>query len=622
MKYKIKEGNYKEFGAVWNAGNVIFTFRAKKSDRCAILLYKKGTKETAERIEIPQSYSIGEVCSVCVLGLNRKLYDYNYEINGKVVTDSYAKRIIGREKWYDLSRKQEKDVLRSGFETVSFPWKEDKHPEIPKSDMLIYKLHVRGFSMDTNGVNRGTFLALQKKIPYFKELGITSLELMPVYEFEEIMYPKEVELPEYIKKKTFRRKKSLIDTKKEEPKVNFWGYGRGSYFAPKASYAFSDNPSYELKKLIYTLHENGIECIMEMFFPKEVPVGEIIDALHYWVLSYHVDGFHLQGEEIPVDAILEDPLLKETKLFYAWFEEERVAKEEDKNHLFFCNDEFIYPIRHMLCGKEANLYELANQMRKQQKNAGYVNYICDNNGFSLADLFAYSEKHNEANGEQNKDGMNWNYSLNCGVEGETRRRDVLNLRKKLQKNALSVLYLAQGIPLLFSGDEFGNSQNGNNNAYCQDNPIGWVNWNRKASARELLFFVKKLITFRKEHPILTLEEPMQMYDYKNVGVPDLSYHGEEAWLQGFSSASQAVGILYAGKYAKKADGSFDDNIFLALNFHTTKKRLAFPKQEGKKKWYRIMDTARGKEAFLPEAIHENKKEAAIEPQSVVIFIGK
>lgn len=622
MKYKIKEGNYKEFGAVWNAGNVIFTFRAKKSDRCAILLYKKGTKGTAERIEIPQSYSIGEVCSVCVLGLNRKLYDYNYEINGKVVTDSYAKRIIGREKWYDLSRKQEKDVLRSGFETVSFPWKEDKHPEIPKSDMLIYKLHVRGFSMDTNGVNRGTFLALQKKIPYFKELGITSLELMPVYEFEEIMYPKEVELPEYIKKKTFRRKKSLIDTKKEEPKVNFWGYGRGSYFAPKASYAFSDNPSYELKKLIYTLHENGIECIMEMFFPKEVPVGEIIDALHYWVLSYHVDGFHLQGEEIPVNAILEDPLLKKTKLFYAWFEEERVAKEEDKNHLFFCNDEFIYPIRHMLCGKDANLYELANQMRKQQKNAGYVNYICDNNGFSLADLFAYSEKHNEANGEQNKDGMNWNYSLNCGVEGETRRRDVLNLRKKLEKNALSVLYLAQGIPLLFSGDEFGNSQNGNNNAYCQDNPIGWVNWNRKASARELLFFVKKLITFRKEHPILTLEEPMQMYDYKNVGVPDLSYHGEEAWLQGFSSASQAVGILYAGKYAKKADGTFDDNIFLALNFHTTKKRLAFPKQEGKKKWYRIMDTARGKEAFLPEAIHENKKEAAIEPQSVVIFIGK
>lgn len=622
MKYRIKEGNYKEFGAVKDAKNVIFTFRVKPVAECALLLYEKGTKEISERIEIPQSYRMGAVCSVCVCGLDIKRYDYNYEIDGSVVVDPYAKRIAGREVWYDLSRKKEQYSVRSGFDTTTFSWKEDKLPKIPKSDMLLYKLHVRGFSMEAKGQNRGTFLALQRKIPYFKELGITSLELMPVYEFEEIEFPKEPKLPEYMKNRKIKEKKVSDSIEAKTPKVNFWGYGRGNYFAPKASYAASGKASYELKKLIYTMHKNGIECILEMFFPKEVPQKEILDALHYWVLLYHVDGFHLQGEDLPVDAIAEDALLKETKILYAWFKEEVIAKEETKNHLFFCNDEFLYPIRRMLSGREANLYEMANQMRKQQKKAGYVNYICDNNGFSLSDLFAYSEKHNEANGENNKDGSDWNYSQNCGVEGETRKRHILKLRRKLEKNALSVLYLSQGIPLLFSGDEFGNSQEGNNNAYCQDNKIGWVNWGKKQSGKELFQFVKELIAFRKKHPVLSLEEPMQMCDYKNVGLPDLSYHGKEAWLQGFSSASQAVGLLYAGKYAQRTDGTTDDNIFIALNFHLTEKQLAFPKQEKKQKWYRIMDTANEKESFFKKPLEEKGKEACLQPQSIAIFVGK
>lgn len=623
MKYEIKEGNYKEFGAVKDVKNVIFTFRVKQAETCALLLYKKGTEEITERIEIPQSYRVGEVCSVCVSGLDVRHYDYNYEIDGEIRQDPYARKIVGREKWYDLSRKNPNETLRCGFDVAAFSWKGDKLPKISKAHMLIYKLHVRGFTMETKGANRGTFAALQRKIPYLKELGITSLELMPVYEFEEMIYPKEEKLPEYLKnKKTV--KKGTLHGKEAEPKarVNFWGYGIGNYFAPKASYAFSDKPSYELKKLIYTMHENGLECILEMFFPKEVPSEEIIDVLHYWVLEYHVDGFHLQGEELPVDVIVKDALLKDTKILYAWFKEEIVVEEENKNHLFFCNDEFIYPVRRMLCGREANLYELANQMRKQQKNAGYVNYICDNNGFSLADLFSYSEKHNIANGENNKDGTDWNYSLNCGAEGRTRKGHILKLRKKLEKNALSVLYLSQGIPLLYSGDEFENSQEGNNNAYCQDNPVGWVNWRKKESGRELLEFVKKLIAFRKKHPVLSAANPMQMCDYKNVGLPDLSYHGKEAWLWGFSSASQAVGLLYAGKYALRADGTFDDNIFIAMNFHVTGKQLAFPKQERKQKWYRIMDTSVEKNSFLTEEIEEKGKEANLTPQSIAIFIGK
>ena len=303
------------------------------------------------------------------------------------MTDPYARRIVGREHWCDKAR-QGKNVLRGGFDFSVFHWKEQR-PKVKKEDMFLYKLHVRGFTMDTSAANRGTFAALQKKIPYLRDLGVTSVELMPVYEFEEIEQKTKDKLPDYV---TWKKK---AKEKKAETRVNFRGYTRGNYFAPKASFAASDHAAVELKRLIQALHNQGMECILEMFFPAGVPAAEIIDALHYWVLEYHVDGFHLQGENLPVQVIAEDLLLHATKIFYVWFEEAVVAKEDADSHLYFYNDEFEYPIRRMLCGRDASLYEFVNQMRKQQERASYVNYICDNNGFTLADLFSYSEKHNE-----------------------------------------------------------------------------------------------------------------------------------------------------------------------------------------------------------------------------------
>lgn len=616
MNYAIREGDYAVMGVAKQGKNLVFTFAAERDKKCALLLYEKKAEGRLLRIEIPQAYCVGSLRSVCILNLDYREYDYNYEIDGQVLLDPYARKIVGREVWYDPARLEKSDEVRSGFDFLPFHWKEEKRPKIENQDMILYKLHVRGFTMDTTAKNKGTFAALQKKIPYLKELGVTSVELMPIYEFEEISRDEKGELPSYVKEKKKQQKKET------DAKVNFWGYARGSYFAPKVSYAASGKASFELKKLIQAFHNNGMECIMEMFFPKEVNANEVIDALHYWVLQYHVDGFHLQGENIPISVITQDLLLRQTKLFYHWFDGATVTRDGEKNHLYFYNDEFIYPIRRMLCGRDASLYEFANQMRKQQANASYVNYICDNNGFTLADLFAYSEKHNEENGEKNIDGSDWSYSFNCGAEGPTKKKYILDMRKRLTKNAIVALCFSQGIPLIFSGDEFGNSQNGNNNAYCQDNEIGWVNWKKRDANRELYTFTKAVIRFRKEHPVIHLPEPMQMCDYNGSGFPDLSYHGEDAWLAGFEASRQAVGLLYGGSYAQRADGTKDDNVYVAFNFHLTGKRLALPAQEKGNSWYRVIDTAKSGAAALEISREKEKKQVLIGPQSIVVFVGK
>lgn len=616
MDYAIREGDYAVMGVAKQGKNLVFTFAAERDKKCAVLLYEKKAEGRPLRIEIPQEYCVGSLRSVCVLNLDYREYDYNYEIDGRVLLDPYARKIVGREVWYDPKRIEKSEMVRSGFDFSLFHWKEEKRPKIKNQDMILYKLHVRGFTMDTAAKNKGTFAALQKKIPYLKELGVTSVELMPVYEFEEIYRDKKEVLPAYVKEKKKSKKNET------SAKVNFWGYARGSYFAPKASFAASEKASFELKKLIQALHNNGMECIMEMFFPKEVNANEVIDALHYWVLQYHVDGFHLQGENVPISVITQDLLLRQTKLFYLWFDEATVARDGERDHLYFYNDEFMYPIRRMLCGRDASLYEFTNQMRKQQANASYINYICDNNGFTLADLFSYSEKHNEENGEKNTDGSDWSYSFNCGAEGSTKKKYILDMRRRLAKNAIVALCFSQGIPLIFSGDEFGNSQNGNNNAYCQDNEIGWVNWKKKDSNRELYNFTKAIIRFRKEHPVIHLPEPMQMCDYNGSGFPDLSYHGEDAWLAGFESSRQAVGLLYGGSYALREDGTEDDNVYVAFNFHLTGKRLALPAQKKEKNWYRVIDTSKNGAAALEVSREKEKKQVLIGPQSIVVFVGK
>lgn len=271
------------------------------------------------------------------------------------------------------------------------------------------------------------------------------------------------------------------------------------------------------------------------------------------------------------------------------------------------------------------MVELLNQLRRQNAVFGFVNYVANNNGFTMADLFCYGKKHNDSNGEANRDGIEWNYSCNCGAEGATRKKNILEYRKKLMRNAMALVMLGQGVPLFMAGDEFGNSQQGNNNCYCQDNRAGWVNWKELKRHQAFSGFVQDLIRFRKAHPVISSGRPMQLADYASKGCPDLSYHGENAWTMAPNEYQQAVGLLYCGAYAKKEDGTEDDYIYAGLNFYIGTQYLALPKLPGKKKWYMVVNTADKDTPFYKETEEMEigrQTQIALLPQSVVILVGR
>lgn len=655
MKITIKEGNYKKFGVSEEAGGYIFTFAGEKEEECFIRIYDKHN-QLIERILVPKTYCMGSVRSVFVGGIKEKELRYNYEINGEIITDTYADKIIGREVFNNSNRASLDFAVYCGKEKMDFDWEEDDSPEISKKDMVMYKLHVRGFSMDggAKGKKKGTFAAISDKVEYFKELGVTTLELMPIYEFEELLIEEKPGIPEYIKvqaskvkeqkeKETVKKPsevqvkpeavESEIETIIEEKTfeeggkvvtgLNYWGYGEGNYFAVKSSYASVAPAAVELKSLIKKLHQKGLECVMEMSFLRGMNQNVIMDILRFWVREYHVDGFHLLGESVPVKAVCQDMFLSRTKLFVDGYSDEIYQMEKIYHNCYVYNDQYLYPARKLLNHQGGSLEDFANQQKKQHAKVGFVNYIANNNGFTLMDVFSYQEKHNEANGENNADGNNWNFSANYGVEGKSGKRYIVEMRKKQVLNAFAMLFFAQGVPLIMAGDEMCNTQNGNNNAYCQDNKIGWLNWKKDEKNSWLTQYVKKLIAFRKAHPVLTLDEPVHMNDYGRKGYPDVSYHGESAWLPGFYYQKAAYGTMYCGDYAKKADGSKDDFVYVGYNFHSGMTHLALPKLPDKKMWHLVMDTSEGENAFLKEEVCiENQQLMAVKAQSVVVLVGK
>lgn len=620
MDWNVKKGDFSRMGVVKGKNWINFCIECRKESECKILLYPREDKKKSFEIAVPAEFTEGNLRAVRVMELDLSEYDYNFLIDSKVTMDFYATRIAGRETWADETRFfPDREQLRCRYTENNFSWRGERRVEIPRKDMVLYKLHVRGFTMGlpegTEG--RGTFRGLIGKLPYLKSLGVTSVELMPVYEFEELLAGEEKELLNYAKWKP--KKGDLIQKpKKRLPlRTNFWGYGEGMYFAPKASYAAGDDPETELKECILQLHRRGMECILEMDFPEHVPWNRIHSVLRYWVREYHVDGFHLQGGRIPLRLLLEDPYLGRTKLFYRGFSEEDVSKEEELYPRFFVDtDEFLYPARKLLNDGGGNIWELANQMKKQNRRIGYVNYIADNNGFTLADLFSYEYKHNGENGENNADGPDWNFSSNCGVEGGTTSRNVQRIRERKIRNAAAMLFFAQGVPMLMAGDEDGNSQQGNNNAYCQDNAVGWKDWKQTKTAKETRRYMKKLISFRKEHGILRKETPMELSDSLSCGYPDLSYHEENAWISSQYLNRRAVGMMYCGKYAGETE-----DVYIGFNFSEFQKKLALPRQKGKRKWYLYMDTGE-KNAFFTHPVEQKEAWYVLDAQCVCILIGK
>lgn len=536
---------------------------------------------------------------------------YGFQTEQGWLPDPYGRVLRGREIWGAETGFKRKLETVAG-QTV-FEWGEDKRPQIPYEDCVIYKAHVRGFTKHPSSHvrDRGTFRAVMEKIPYMKELGVTTLELMPVTEFNEVREETEA-----------RMVKLPVDN--QPPKLNYWGYGDSFLFAPKASYSSGrrKHPDTELKTLVRELHKNNMELVLELYVSGKEDPSMVLDAVRYWAREYHIDGIHLVGDA-PLKLIGQDPYLSRLKL---WAEYWNGVDEGSHRHLGWYNDGFLRDMRQVLKGDDGGLNRLAYRAKLNLENSAVINYMAGTNGFTLADMVSYNEKHNEANGERGKDGPEENDSWNCGAEGPTRKRKVLELRKKQMKNAVLMLFFSQGTPMLLAGDEFGNSQSGNNNPYCQDNEITWLNWNQQKSNAEFYRFVKASIAFRKAHPVFHQVKPLLGMDSLGCGQPDISCHGMKAWQPDFSDSCHQLSIMYCGEYGHKKDGTRDEDFLLIYNMHWEPHSFALPKLSKGRRWHLVVDTGRKESENFQENGNEPMLEEQMtyeaEPRSIVVLMGK
>ena len=532
-----------------------------ESEDCGVILYDRKTKIEQKRVPFPKDGRIGKRYRMELLleeGQNGDDLAYQIYENEKKCPDPYGKGFFTDKKYGQ--EKAPEDVYTL-FDLPKFDWKNVKRPRIQYYDSLIYCMHVRGFTKHfSSGVaHRGTFSAVTEKIPYLKSIGVTTLEFQPVYEF--------IERP--VRKETVGELSAKGDP--TQTRLNYWGYTEGFYYAPKADYAYGDART-EFREMIRSLHEAGMEAVLQFYFPKELNPMDIPAVLRFWVEEYQVDGFHLVGENLPAEMIARDPELSDTKLWYYHLDGETIYGRRGVpayKNLGLMRDDFLYEGRKFLKGDENLVASMSQQIRALPATAAKINYLSTYWGFTMADMVSYDYKHNEANGEENHDGTDYNCSWNCGEEGPSRKKKVRSLRMTQLKNAYCMLLFAQGTPRIFMGDEFGNSQKGNNNPYCQDNEVTWLNWSKLNQNKELFEFFRRLVEIRKANPVLRPGTEAQMMDSISSGYPELSFHGETAWRPQLESYSRQLGILYCGLY-EEAD----------LGIH---RDMAYPGEEDAKK---------------------------------------
>ena len=539
-----------------------FSVAVPEGQTCELIIYKKGARASAFSQEMPYSDVAGNLHFLSVVLERPEDYEYCYKIGGKIVPDPYGKAFSGREHW-SVSKGKEKRTLRTRIVTDTFDWGKSQFPHLKKEDVIAYSLHVRGFTKhSSSGVaHKGTFDGVTEKLPYLQKLGINQIHLMPVYEFDE-----------------------------NQRHVNYWGYGKAYFFAPKASYAAGD-PVNEMKSLVRQMHLAGIEVILEMPFTEGTTFSLILDCLRYWVMQYHVDGFIVNPYICNPDELAKDPVLAKSK----------ILKKEDG---------FQNVMRRFLKGDEGMIRDVICQLKNQDTQL--YNYIASHNGFTLCDVVSYDGKHNEANGENNLDGPDYNYSWNCGAEGNSRKKAVNELRKNQIFNAFFLLLFAQGMPCILSGDEFMNTQKGNNNAYCQDNLISWLDWNQLSRQEELYTFVCRLIALRKacmKQIAKKSEDTMG-----RSGIPQISYHGEDAWQMPAGRASRQLGVFYHEESTEK-------DFYIAYNMHWLSHSFALPSLPKGMEWVCIAGT---KEGVLDEkeAVPVKDKKVQLEERTIKVFVGR
>lgn len=597
INYKIKVGNPMQLGAVKTGEGINFALMLNGHERkpCSLILYEKGTMKVAAEISFTQEMWYGNICTMCLQGLSLSNFDYNYRVGNKVITDPYASLINGAGVFGENDMKKK----TSAIYVDRFDWGDDEKPMTPFSESVIYRLHVRGFTMDKYSKVRkkGTFAGITEKIAYLKELGVTMVELMPAYEFNE-------------------------NDGVPKGKVNYWGYTSADYLMPKVAYSYKKDAKSaidEFKTMVKELHKNEIEVCMEFFFREGTSPAYMIDCFRHWVIQYHIDGIHCGMNDDIRGAVSDDPYLSNTKIISYGFD--RGSSSYGK-HLGEANDVFMNISRKFLKGDEGTISDMAFRIRYNKDFAAPVNYMANNNSFTMMDMVSYSTRHNEENGENNKDGREDNYSWNCGVEGATNKKKVNQFRLKQLKNAWCMLMLCQGTPMIYAGDEFGNSCEGNNNPYCQDNAISYLDWRLQKKNNELFTFVKDLIEFRKDHQILHMEKPFKMNDQRSLGMPDLSYHSDRTWALDTDVFCRQFAVMLNGQYCRIEKKMPEENLYIAFNMYWEEKKLGLPTAGRGREWRLAFATEEEDKIIVDDRNVKLSRSVTMPPRSVAVFVSE
>jgi isoamylase len=686
--YRVRPGRAFPFGATFVPGGANFSVYSSHATACTLVLFEQGRRDPLAEIPFPDAFRIGNVFAMTVFDLDSENLEYGYRLEGpfdpaaghrfdpsKVLLDPYARAVAGRDVWGSPPDWDRPGPYRGRLVFEDFDWDGDRPLETPVEDLIIYEMHVRGFTRHPSSMVKfpGTFAGIREKIPYLKELGVNCVELMPINEFDE------------------------FDNSRPGPVTggllfNYWGYSTVGFFAPKAGYAATGKLGMqvdELKALVKDLHKNGIEVLLDVVFNHTAEGNErgptfsfrgldnktyymltpegyyfnfsgtgntlncnnpvvrsmVRDCLRYWATEYHIDGFRFDlasvlgrdpwGYPLANPPLLEslafDPVLARCKL---------IAEAWDAGGLYQVgsfpgygrwaewNGKYRDCVRRFLKGDAGTVGELAQRLHGspdlygRRGSTASVNFVTCHDGFTLMDLVSYNDKHNEANGEDNRDGANDNHSWNCGAEGPTDDPAVNRLRHRQVKNAVALLLVSQGVPMLLMGDEVGRTQRGNNNAYCQDNEVSWLDWGLLKANADLFNFFRRCIAFRKAHPVLRDRSSVQHPDGEGAVV---SWHGTRAWDADWSDHSRTLGLLIAGgPYHNRAGAA--DSIYVAANAHWEPHIFGLPAPPGGGRWHVFANTAMDPpEDVWPvggEVPLSDPGRLLVGDRSVVVLVGK
>lgn len=545
----------REAGVFRQNRDLIFVLDHRASDPVTLVITdREGRVLRSETMtSVPERPAL---LSCRVSGFDSDTMAYYYESDGKRLQDPWALSV--RDGLCFIPRRFSMNPLM-------------KSPAIAMCDRLIYKLHVKGFTAQAPlpQPQRGTFRGLERRLPYIKDLGFNTIELMPVYDFDESL-----------KVSMYSR---LISGRK-----NYWGYAEtNQYVALKQAYASTANPPREFLSLVDAAHRLGMSCFMEIYFPYGTPVLQALRVVRFWHEYYHIDGFRFLGCGVNERVFREDPALSEAVLIFEYADTDSFKTTEARlaKRVALENDSFRRTLRSFLKSDAGLVVEAVQKLMMNPPYHAAINDMANVGTLTLWDAVSYNYKHNEANGEDNADGTNDNWSWNCGVEGKTRRNEVLSLRKRQVKNALAYIFLSQGVPLLNMGDERGNTQMGNNNAYASDDPLGWINWRKNPWAEELTAYVRQLISLRKAYPVLHAAKAVRENEKIAGGYPRFSLHDGKPWFYDFNKESRAFAVMYGWE----ADDSCHF-LYIAYNADWNSHDFALPLSEMAVSWTLLVDT--------------------------------